>query len=321
MKTTVKFIQIILGVAFLILQFSSCNRDKEEVAAELSSSELNAASVTSADEDNTSSNIDNALDDANNELSSLLSGGRVEEAFACGYSVDRTRFSTITGSNKTIVIEYDGKSTCNARSRKGKVTITLAKGDNFADKDAEYTAVFEGFGTTYRGETMTINGTQTVVNVSGGLPRFTITRPNQYPSVKHKVTGTMKVTFGDDASERNWNVYRILEWTNKSGVVGYSISSDQSADGYSNVVASGTNRLGNKFYTQLTQAITGNSACGRFRPATGQRIHTVLDAEGNVLVTMNHTITTGADGCGAGYTIEAKNKNGKSRNINVTYNY
>jgi hypothetical protein len=315
MKTT-KLILLSLATVLAIFLLS-CNRKDENPA--LTAEDIALATEVNKDEEQATSSVDDALESINESLGSFA-GGRVINA-DCGVTVDASRFSTVLGSNqKTIVFTFNSESSCSFRSRKGKVTVVLTKGNQFTEQGAEYEATFEGYATGRAGRTVTITGVQKILNETGGLPRFVITRPNLYQTVKHKVTGDMNIAFSDaNASSRTWKINREIEWSNTNGVLSYKVSSSNSIDGYNNVVAWGVNRRGNNFYTQLTLPLTGNSICGRFRPTGGQKTHTIQDANNQKLLTVVSTFLIDNQGCSNGINIQVTNKAGRTRSR--TYNY
>jgi hypothetical protein len=309
-----------LSIAAL-LAMNAC-RNKEDAEPGLTDAELNTTSTQASDNDNVSSNIDDAFDKVNTDLAATEPGARMEvDAAYCGFTVNRSNYnSTLAGtSQKTIVYTFNN-TLCDGRTRTGTVTATLLSGNFFKDQGATYKLVFAGFGVTRNGETATLSGTQTVTNVSGGLPRFVITRPSEFSIVTHKVTGDMTLTFSDAMLPRNWSIDRELTWANNAGVLSYTVNSTRSVNGYSNVVSTGTNRAGYTFYTQILSPISANSTCGWYRPTGGQRKHTLTDTtDGSVVFTSDAVINTGSDGCGIGFTITTTNKKGKVRSLTVTY--
>lgn len=317
MKTA--FVNTTFAALFGMLIATSC-REKQEIEPAVSDNDMVLSTTQTDDADNTTSILDDALDNVNENLANISNGSRVEGESTCGYTVSYALYNTISGSNqKTVVFTYDGTSSCNLRTRKGSITATLTKGNFFSDLGAEYNIVFEGFGSTYRGKTFTLNGTQTVKNITGGLPRYVVFRPNQFTKVEHEVSGEMSLKFDESETARTWSVSRVISWENQSGLLSYTIKGAGSQDGYDNLSLWGINRNGNRFYTQITTPISANSSCGWYRPTSGSRLHTVKDTDGSNMLVIEATLNTGSDGCGNGYTITATNKNGRSRSRTVTY--
>ncbi|MFN0049807.1 MAG: hypothetical protein ACKVOU_11855 [Cytophagales bacterium] len=309
-----------LSIAAL-LAMNSC-RNKEEAEPGLTDAELNTTSTQVSDNDNVSSSIDDALDIVNTDLAETDPNGRMEaEAASCGFTVNRTSYnSTLPGTSQKTVVYTFTNTLCNGATRTGTITATLISGNFFKDKGATYKLVFAGFGVTRNGETATLSGTQTVINVSGGLPRFVIARPSEFSTVMHKVSGDMSLTLSEAAGTRNWSIDRELTWANNAGVLSFTVNSNKSVNGYSNVVSTGINRAGYTFYTQILSPIVANSACGWYRPTSGQRRHILTETtDGSVLFTSDAVVNTGSDGCGNGFTITTTNKSGKVRSRTVTY--
>ncbi len=312
MLNTMKRLIMTFTCASLIaaLVITSC-RNKEDLTPDVSDSEMSVTSTQASDNENVTSSIDDALNNINASLNTNA-GARTE---ACGYTVNYSGYSTVSGSNqKTVVFTFQKLDNCgNGRYREGTITVTLITGNHFSDEGAVYTVAFDGYGVTYNGNKVMLSGTQTVTNTTGGLPE------SGTVMVKHTVTGEMHLTFNNSNTSRDWQINREITWTYSDGVLSYSITSNNTVEGYTNTSVWGTNRFGNKFYTQILSPISANSSCGWYRPTSGERKHTLEDTDGSVLFTANAKVNTGSDGCGNGFTITTINKRGKTRTLTVTY--
>ncbi len=305
---------MVMSLTFALV-FTSC-RNKEDADPAVSNAEMEETKTHSADNDDATANLDDAMDIVNTDLSGV-SGARVEGTEACGYTANYSAFSTVSGTNqKTIIYTFDKNSTCSSRSRQGTITVTLVQGNYFREQGAVYNLVFEGYGVTYNGKMMTLTGTQTVTNVTGGLPR---SRFVDGSIVTHKVSGNMELAFDGFEGTRNWQINREITWANTAGILSFSISSDNSVDELNNVSVWGTNRFGNKFYTQITTPIVANSNCGWYRPTSGTRVHILKDADESIKFTVTVTNNLGANLCGNGYSVTTTNKRGRTREVTVTY--
>lgn len=293
--------------------------DLRDPSPGISDSEISASSTFTSDHEDVSGAIDEAINNINESLVNNI-GGRISNELSCGYTVDYSGYSTVSGSNqKTIVFNYEGTSCANIK-REGTITVRLISGNLFRDKDAVYNVNFEGYRTTKGGRTMTITGTHTVTNITGGLAKSVLLNPSAYPIVTHKITGNMQITF--DTSKggvRTWQLNRLVSWANTSGVLSMTVSGNENVDGFDNVSIWGTNRFGNKFYTQIIGPIIVTSSCGWYRPVSGERKHTLQDSDGNLFRTINAKVITGADGCGTGILVTATNKNGLTRTRTINY--
>lgn len=314
-KISVQLLTLSIATIFAM---NAC-RNKEDAEPNISDSDMKVNSAQVSDNDNVTSSVDDVLDKVNSDIAGTNGNARLEET-TCGFTVNRSNYNaTLSGiSQKTIVYTFNNQL-CDGRTRTGTVTATLVSGNYFKDEGAVYNLVFDGYAVTAKGETATLTGTQTVTNVSGGLPRFLITRPNEFSSVTHKITGNMQLKFSDAIGTRNWSIDREITWANSNGVLSYTLSSNRTVDGYSNVSSTGTNRLGYTFYTQIVSPITANSSCGWYRPTGGERKHTLVDTDGSTVFTSQAVINVGTDGCGTGFTLTTTNKRGKVRTITVTY--
>ena len=117
---------------------------------------------------------------------------------------------------------------------------------------------------------MTLNGVRVYENVSGGLLSQL---GSGVSSVVHKVTGAVSATF-DDNSTRTWNIARQRTFTGTTGNYVMTVDGFGSADGYGNLVAWGTNRHGEAFYTQIIQSVVHKQACG-WDPCSGVKSHQI----------------------------------------------
>jgi hypothetical protein len=311
--------RIILYAASLLIAgtflLSSCKK-KEDITPDNTSTDVTASDATvSSTSTNDNNNVDGDIDDVMSDISTQIDGSaRIDAESACGI-----QSATITGENKKVKITYDGTYCLAARaSRSGTVIVTLTKGNDFSEKDAQYTVEYQGYVVTQGGKTLTLTGTHTVINVSGGLPRYVITKPLLYTSVELLVTGTMKLTFDTTSISRDWFVSRKITYGNSNDILSLTISGTGIAGGYTDLVTWGTNRFGDQFYNRITTPIVSNSTCGFRYPIAGERVHILLLADGAITNTV--AVTVGSDGCGNGVKVKIKNKNGKEKDITITFN-
>jgi hypothetical protein len=134
-------------------------------------------------------------------------------------------------------------------------------------------------------KSITINGTQSYTNVSGGL---LINLP-VLGTITHRITSSnMSVTF-DDLSQRNWQVGRQRVFSYDNGV-NITTTGTHTAGNVTGITEWGTNRFGNAFTTAITEPLIVRQSCS-FRLVSGKVQHATplynaavtfgLDANGN----------------------------------------
>lgn len=305
--------KVILSLSTLVIAssilFTSCKTKEVTPTSEVSASETSVSTTFANDNNNVESNVDDAM----NDISAQLSGSaRLDAETTCTVSS-----VTVAGTKLQRKITYDG-SVCDRTksSRSGTIIITLQSGTDFKDRGATYTVEYQTYAVTINNKTLTMTGTHTVTNITGGLPRFVLSNPKEFPLVEHSIISSdMTITFDTTKTARVWNVARKVSYGNIDGSLGLTISGLGSADGYSNLVTWGVNRFGNKFYNQINTPIVSSSKCGFRFPIAGERKHTLELSDGKIENTAN--VSLGSDGCGNGIKLKIKNKNGKEKNVTI----
>jgi hypothetical protein len=208
---------------------------------------------------------DAAVDDINKVIAdSRLAGksssgpGAALGATICGMSVD----SVSIGSG-SLTLNYDGVTTCNNRTRSGKIKLTM---QNHPQKWTVAGSVIKIEYIDYKivkasnQKSVKLNGVQYLTNVSGGnwwnLVLFST------PLI-HSVTGTnLNVTF-DDGKTAVYNINRKLTYTYvaSSNVLSCKAEGIGSSGTLNNLENFGTTRDGDGFTSQVTTPIIWNTTC------------------------------------------------------------
>ncbi|HBX50441.1 MAG: hypothetical protein A2275_11915 [Bacteroidetes bacterium RIFOXYA12_FULL_35_11] len=295
-------VMVLFVAAFL---FTGCKKNKEETPDPTSLSQL------SKDENEIQSNTDDALNDAND----MLSGGTAKsvEWLPCNATVSTP--DTIS-NNVVWTITYNGLNCSGKRNRVGVVKVAKPVNQLWRNQGATITIEFINLKITrvLTGKSITLNGTKTFVNESGGIIRELISGS---AAVVHTVTGSLTILF-DDNSTRQWNVSRKKTCTGvaASGQLEVSIEGTGSANGMTQLVTWGTNRNGEQFYTQITTPLVLKQAC-YWEPFSGVKKHSIpadgksatltfgLDSSGNIVSGSN---------CATHYRIDWE-KNGNTGTI------
>ncbi|MDX2191266.1 MAG: hypothetical protein SFY32_15545 [Bacteroidota bacterium] len=322
--------KIILNTALILACVgyitTSCTRKSSDptpaTTASASTDDETAQVQNAGDQNNASTQIDAAMNDAGNALAGS-SGARIDDAIqtsGCTVVTSTNFTSTVNGASKSVTITYD-RSVCEKKVRSGTIVLTLTNGAKFSDVGATWTVSFSGYTmrrVDRRGNQDTayveINGLHTVTNVNGGFVRVNMSL-NPSPLVIHKVeSNNMSLTF-PNGKTRNWNVARQITWDKDYT---QTITGFGTQGGFSDVVTWGTNRFGDTFFTRISTPIISKWACAYF-PSQGQRIHQVTSAANGKQLTVTESILADADGCAGGYAISFVGFNGQTRSKTVNW--
>jgi hypothetical protein len=246
------------------LFFTSCQKDSsgntDDVATE--------ASAHNDDESRVSSEIDAAANDADLVLESTAGFyARDPQSIICDASI-----AVDTMSNpRTITITYNGTNCLGNRTRTGVIVISMAQGVRWKNAGASVSLSFQNFKITRISDnkSITINGTKTYTNVSGGL----LINLASLNSITHTITSSnMSITF-DNGSQRTWQIARQRVFTYNNGVV-ITTTGTHTEGNVSGVAEWGTNRFGRAFTTSITTPVVIRQDCN-FRITAGKVTHTL----------------------------------------------
>ncbi|MES1214316.1 MAG: hypothetical protein ABUT20_02270 [Bacteroidota bacterium] len=250
------------ALAFSItLMFASCKKDNSATTNTDYSSEL---STQSDDEAQVSSEVDAVADDANAAVSTESSmGGRVI-ADIC----DATIEADTVGDVKKLTITYNGTNCRGNRTRTGAVVISMPKAIHWKDAGAAITVDIQNLVITRirDNKSITINGTKTITNVSGGLLKDLASRG----TITHTVSSNgITITFPNN-TQRNWQIALQRVFTYDNGIV--ITTTGTHVDGSNTgIVYWGTNRAGNAFTCSISQPLVVRQDCD-FRIVSGEVI-------------------------------------------------
>lgn len=268
----------------LIVSFAACKKDK--TADNSSDTEI---STHSDDQSIFSSEVDAISDDADAALEAGASVSGRE------MGVDTVHISggyitwNLESDPQTATITYNGNNIDGTRSRAGVVTVSVAKGTQWKNAGAAVTVNFQSVKVTRLSDnkSVTLNGTQTYTNVSGGLLKDLSSLQN----ITHTIASDgLSITF-DNGTQRSWKVAKKREFSYDNGVV-VATSGNHTEGTVANIAEWGTNRFGVAFTTATVTPLTIRQSCN-FRLTSGSLVHTVgsitatatfgLDASGNAV--------------------------------------
>ena len=285
MKT--KIAHILATVLFFVAIFSACKKENSNPKTD----ESTEIAVQSDDQSRFSNEIDAVATDADISIENSTGfTGRVSQgqSLLSDTVCDANVAYDIASNPRTITITYNGGNCWGTRTRTGKVIIAMAQGVQWKDQGASLTLTFQDLKITRVSDnkSITINGTQTYTNVTGGLLINLLT----LGTITHSITSSnMSITF-DDGTQRTWNVAKQRVYTFSGTNVSVTISGTHTEGNVTNIAEWGTNRLGHAFTSSTVQPVVIRSDCN-FRVTSGEIRHTLphvtadatfgLDSNGN----------------------------------------
>lgn len=255
----------------LLITFASCKKEANTNNTDTDAKTTSEMKTHSDDYNAVSDNVNDADNEASLalEASASISGGRSVNNFrltgACGVTV------SIDSANlpRTVTVSYDGNNCAGTYHRSGSIKITVPGDLRWRNAGATVTLQFQSLKFTRLSDnkSITINGTQTITNVSGGL---LINLPT-LQSIVHSITSDdMSITF-DDNTQRSWHISRKQTFTFENGVV-LKITGTGVSGNATNIAEWGTNREGHEFTTAITEPLTFRQDCDG-RLTSGQIKH------------------------------------------------
>jgi hypothetical protein len=192
-------------------------------------------------------------------------------------------------SNRRITITYDGADCFDATTRTGVIVVSMEQGVHWKDAGAAVTITYQNYKVTRLSDnkSITINGSQTYTNVSGGL-LLNLLVPGSHIT-RSLTSDDMSVKF-DDGTERTWHTAKQAVLTNENNSIVVTLSGVY-RDGNDTTIAEwGTNRFGHAFVSSTVEPIVIRQDCD-FRIVSGEIKHVTpnvtanatfgLDASGN----------------------------------------
>jgi hypothetical protein len=258
-----RLVSILSIFFFSFILFSSCKKDDTSAP-----NENDQVATQVSDESQVSSEMDQIALDASVaiEYDPVFSGNNsVLDQVICDATVEYNS----TSDPKTITITYNGSNCGGGRTRTGSIVLSMAQGIEWKNAGASFTITFNNLKITKTstGKSITITGTHTYTNVSGGLLIHLATAG----PVTHTITSSdMKVSF-DNGTARTWNVAKQRVFTYDNGVVVTITGTHQEGDNHS-IAEWGTNRLGTAFTTSIVTPVVVKQSCN-FRVTGGVVSH------------------------------------------------
>jgi hypothetical protein len=259
--------------------------------------------VHSDDQSRFSGEVDAISNDADIALESSTNfSGRLQNVLG-NIGCDANAVLNTTTNPMTITITYDGTNCLGNRTRTGVIVLSMAQGTQWKNAGAAVTVNFQNLKITRLSDnkSITINGSQTYTNVSGGL----LINLASLGTVTHSITSQgLSVTF-DNGAQRSWQVakQRVFTFSNNNVVV--TTTGTHSDGNNSNIAEWGTNRFGGAFTTAITSPLIIRGDCN-FRLTAGAVAHTLPLFNVNVIFGLNANGTpTTCPGAGSSYYFKA----------------
>lgn len=253
-----------LAFLFSVTLFTACKKEDNSK----NNNESEEVSTAVSDESQVTSEMDAVALDAGAviEYEGSFSGNNsVVDQIICDATVE----FNATSDPMTITISYNGSNCGGGRSRTGTIVLSMAKGTEWKTPGASFTVTFNDLKITKTGtnKSITITGTHTYTNVSGGL---LVHLANEGP-ITHTVTSeNMKVSF-DNGTARSWNIAKQRVYTYNNGAV-LTIAGMHTEGNELLVAEWGTNRAGIAFTTSTVTPVVVKQSCN-FRVTGGSVKH------------------------------------------------
>jgi len=265
-------IQSLLMAASLSLFLFACKKDSNNSNAAPSNADLQ---TQSDDENRVSNETDAAFDDVNTSMNGQASVTGTSETAPIRYGVavqGGTAHDTVKSlicdavvtidtidATRNLTITYNGGNCQLTRVRTGSIVVAWAKGAKWATAGTSFTVTFNNLKITrvLDGKSITLNGTHTYTNVSGGNI-FTLSA-NSSPVVHTISSSNMSITF-DNGAQRTWNIARMRTYTYNNGIV-LTTTGTHSEGNTGGISEWGTNRFGNAFTVQIKTGLTVAQSC------------------------------------------------------------
>ena len=239
----------------LTVSFTACKKETDK------QTEDNTTEVKghSEDQNQVSASLDGVAADVSFALESVPTfSGRLQNVQNINNTCSTT-FAIDTSNNTwTIALTYNGADCFNTHYRTGTILISTPAGTRWKNAGATVTVTLQNFKAKRLSDnkSITLNGSQTITNVTGGL----LGNLSSLQTIIHTITSSnLSVTF-DDNTQRTWQVARKRMFTYNNGIVA-TISGIGVTGNVINAAEWGTNRFGHAFVTSISQPLVFRQDC------------------------------------------------------------
>lgn len=281
-------IHLLAFVAMLTFAFTACQKENSTTSSVKDENETEL-STQSDDQARFTNETDEVADEINTAIESSPSLQGRGAGVLCNATI---AFDTLSNP-RTITITYNGLNCIGNRSRTGVVTVSMPAGIKWKDSGAAITVTITNLKITRvsDGKSITLNGTKTITNVSGGRLKDLPVRG----TIIHTISSNnMSIKFDTSSAVRTWNIAKKRTFTYSAGNVTISTSGNHTIGSNTKVVEWGQNRFGNNFVTSIDHALIVKQNCN-FRLTEGQVKHELLGR--NLTVTFGLNAAGNPTGC------------------------
>ena len=221
-----------------------------------------------------SEDVTAATDAVDDDIDNVVSSSSLKSASALVLPCNATADSSLL-VNKKCTINFNGDNCNGTRTRTGKVEITLTSGTKWSDEGAVLTVKYTDLKIVRKAtqKYITLNGTKTHTNVSGGLLKNLGLVGTPTVIVRKTESNSMSVTF-TNGTTRTWNIARTRSFSKVGNYYTITISGFGVADGKTSLETWGTNRRNTAFYTEINSPIVMSQECD-YNPSSGEKTHYV----------------------------------------------
>jgi hypothetical protein len=221
----------------------------------------------SQDDSSVEYNVDEVIIDAGDILSGNF--GLKNLNLPCNSTLESV---TVTNDTVNYHINYNGQNCSQSTHRTGSVIIQLKEDTDWSTPGSFLLVEFIDYKVTniFNGITMTINGTSSLENVSGGTIQELGSGVN---TVINKNVADVMVTFSN-LSAREWHLSKLLVYSGAPGSLVLATNGFGNAHGYNSVLSWGKDREDKVFISQVAESVVCTEACN-FVPRSGRQIYSI----------------------------------------------
>jgi hypothetical protein len=259
---------------FLVAAFTACKKENN-TSTDNTEEE---ASFQSEDQQRFSSETQSVANDAGIALETFgsFSGRMAQNPITICHA---TAVFDSVSSPKTITITYDGADCFTATTRTGVIVVSMEHDVHWKDAGAAVTITYQNYKVTRLSDnkSITINGSQTYTNVSGGL-LISLLVPGTHIT-RSLTSDDMSVTF-DNGALRTWHTAEQAMLTNDNGKLVVTLSGIHTDGNDTGIAEWGTNRFGHAFVSSTVDPIVIRQDCN-FRIVSGEIKHVTPNITAN----------------------------------------
>jgi len=262
----ITLIALIAMITIGLSTLTSCKKNAitSETTADSTQAQTDDEVMVSNETDNASSDGTATFESKGGSFAARPETGPVNDTLPLPCDGGIITADTTSGGQDSIFVTYSGSNCSGTRTRSGEIVISFAHGLRWRTPNAVVTVTYENFTVvrTSDHKSLTINGSETITNVTGDLLRNIPSAVGD--SIVHNIDGTLHLTF-NNGSTATWNIHkhRVFTWSGSSLAITTTGS------------VTGTNRFGNQFSTVITTPITIENGCGYgFRVTSGALVYT-----------------------------------------------